>query len=151
MPSSRLGCPLSLKTPNMGNPGVNVFKNETNEADTLAPSLTDQWQRLAREHWGWEPPTGEADTKLHPWGIMVTFSMSSKYVEALQPRLCDLHIHADQLVPYGSWGCNVEVVRGGDSLDESFANTLADTLRRFIQEITPVVDDFENERNEEDA
>ena len=23
MPSSRLGCPLSLKTPNMGNPGYN--------------------------------------------------------------------------------------------------------------------------------
>ena len=24
MPSSRLGCPLSLKTPNMGNPGVQL-------------------------------------------------------------------------------------------------------------------------------
>ena len=23
-PSSRLGCPLSLKTPNMGNPGYNI-------------------------------------------------------------------------------------------------------------------------------
>ena len=25
MPSSRLGCPMSLKTPNMGNPGVDGF------------------------------------------------------------------------------------------------------------------------------
>ena len=25
MPSSRLGCPLSLKTPNMGNPGKGVL------------------------------------------------------------------------------------------------------------------------------
>ena len=82
---------------------------------------------------------------------MVTFSTISKYVEALQPRLADLHVQADQIVPYGSWGCNVEVVRGGQSLDESFANTLADTLRQFIEEISPLVDDFENERNEEDA
>ena len=130
---------------------VNMFKNEANEVDTRASSLTHQWQRLAREHWGWETPIGEADTKSFPWEVMVTFSMSSRYVEALQPKLSDLYIHADQIIPYGSWGCNVEVVRGGDALDESFANTLADTLRRFIEEITPIVDDFENQCNEEDA
>ena len=130
---------------------VNVFRNETNEAEAPASSLSDHWQRLARDHWGWGPLNGDSDTRSFPWEVMVTFSMNSKYVEALLPRLSELQIHADQIVPYGSWGCNVEVVRGGDSLDESFANTLADTLRPFIEEITPVIDKFENERNEEDA
>ena len=43
----------------------------------------------------------------------------------------------------------VSVSRPGDALDESFAGTLADTLERFIEVITPVVDDFENESNGE--
>ncbi len=130
---------------------VNLFKNEATETDSQTSSLKIQWQRLAREHWGWESPTGEDGPISFPWEAMVTFSSGPEFVEALQPRLEDLNIHADQIIPYGTWGCNVEVVRGGDALDESFASTLADTLRRFIEEITPVVDAFEDQRNEEDA
>ena len=37
------------------------------------------------------------------------------------------------------------VTRRGNALDDSFANTLADTLKRFIEAITPVVDEFEEE------
>ncbi len=37
----------------------------------------------------------------------------------------------------------------GDALNESFYNEIAAQLRTMIEEITPAVDDFENERNEE--
>ena len=45
----------------------------------------------------------------------------------------------------------IGVSRRGSALDDSFADTLAETLRRFIEVITPSIDDFENERNEEGA
>ena len=40
---------------------------------------------------------------------------------------------------------------GTISLGGDFDDKIATILRRFIEEITPIVDDFENERNEEDA
>ena len=43
----------------------------------------------------------------------------------------------------------VQVSLDGESLDESFANEIADALRRMVQSTTPAVDEFENERNEE--
>ena len=45
----------------------------------------------------------------------------------------------------------IEISRAGEALDEPFASALADILRRFVEVITPVVDDFENDRNEEGA
>ena len=56
------------------------------------------------------------------------------------------------LVPDGQRVENREIlVTRRGALDDSFANTLADTLRRFIEVVTPAVNDFENEGNEEDA
>ena len=43
MPSSRLGCPLSLKTPNMGNPGHSVFYVTR---AFLKPMLNQRWGRI---------------------------------------------------------------------------------------------------------
>ena len=40
---------------------------------------------------------------------------------------------------------------GENELNDAFAETLANTLRRFIKVVTPAVDAFVNERNEEDA
>ena len=40
---------------------------------------------------------------------------------------------------------------GENELNDAFAETLAKTLRRFIKVVTPAVDVFVNERNEEDA
>ena len=45
----------------------------------------------------------------------------------------------------------IQVSRDANALDESFANALAHMLRRFIEEITPVVIAFQNQRNGEDA
>ena len=130
---------------------LDLFRNQISEGDSKVASLKAKWQRLARENWGWEPPDGEAGAKPSSWEARVRFKCGPEFVEALQPRLAELSIHADQIVPSGSSGCNVEVVRGGDALDESFAQTLADTLRPFIEVITPIVDDSEKGRNEEDV
>ena len=58
-----------------------------------------------------------------------------------------MHIYDDQIVK-SRW---VDVRRSGSALDDAFADTLAEALRRFIEVITPRIDDFENEGNEEGA
>lgn len=45
----------------------------------------------------------------------------------------------------------IRVDFGKNELNQDFAETLADTLRRFIEAVTPAVDTFMNERDEEDA
>ena len=45
----------------------------------------------------------------------------------------------------------IRVDYGKNELNDDFAKTLAETLRRFIKVATPKVDAFVNERNEEDA
>ncbi len=45
----------------------------------------------------------------------------------------------------------IRVDFGSHELNDDFAETLADTLRRFIEVATPAVDTFMDERNEEDA
>ena len=45
----------------------------------------------------------------------------------------------------------IVVPLGTISLGGDFDDKIATILRRFIEEITPIVDDFENESNEEDA
>lgn len=70
-------------------------------------------------------------------------------LEALVDRIEELHVYEDQeLTRKGTW-CELTVLRHADALDESFAKTLADTLKHFIEVVTPAVDDFEARRNEE--
>ena len=38
-----------------------------------------------------------------------------------------------------------------DALDDGFAGTLAEMLKRFIEAITPIVDEFEGRRSEKDV
>ena len=45
----------------------------------------------------------------------------------------------------------IRVDFGENELNDDFAETLADTLRRFIKVLTPAVDTFMNERNEEET
>ena len=74
------------------------------------------------------------------------FAYWGRDVEDLVGRLEKLAVYDDQRVE----NREIVVARQG-ALDDSFANTLADTLGRFIEVITPAVNDFENEGNEEDA
>ena len=71
-------------------------------------------------------------------------------LSVLKSLLDNLDIHEDQK-PYhrDRWG-RVMVDFGGNALDDDFAKSLADTLRRFIEVATPAIRDFLNKRNEED-
>ena len=89
----------------------------------------------------------------HPW-VAVVYLATSTATDALKARLKELEIAEDgyQAMPEGDWGFNIEVERVGDALDDAFADTLEATLRRFIEVVTPVVDDFfENEGNEAES
>ena len=78
------------------------------------------------------------------WGLSVDESNS------LKSFVDNLDIHEDQK-PYhrDRWG-RVMVDFDGSTLDDNFAKSLADTLRRFIEVATPAIIDFLDERNEED-
>ena len=80
------------------------------------------------------------------WRADIGFAYWGRDNEDLVGRFEGLHVYDDQRV-----GNREIVVTRRGALDDSFANTLADTLRRFIEVVTPAVNDFENEGNEEDA
>ena len=83
--------------------------------------------------------TWEATVGLLHWG--------SKIAD-LENALKKLDIHDDQR--FEEWGAFV-VSRSSSALDDAFAETLASTLRPFIEAITPEVHTvFDSERNEED-
>ena len=88
---------------------------------------------------GESPNTWRADLGLQYW--------DSK-IENLEIRLKALpRVHKDQSVGDG-W---VKVERNSDALDDAFADELAETIRPFIQQITPLIDRLQDESNEEDA
>ena len=68
--------------------------------------------------------------------------------KSLKSFVNNLDIHQDQrLRQRDRWG-RVEVNFGSNTLDDEFANALADTLRRFIEVTTPAIMDFLDERKE---
>ena len=92
-----------------------------------------------------------------PWKVRVEFG---SFKAGLKRRIEELDVlgelksQVEQLGASGEWLMNkdsVLVTHGSESLDDSFAKTLADTLRVFITALTPVVDRFEEEPNEEEA
>ena len=78
------------------------------------------------------------------WRADVGFSDEQKLVLS---ALDGIEIHERQTMTHNG----VQVRMGPSSLNDSFANTLAEVLRRFVERITPVVDDLENESNESDV
>ena len=100
----------------------------------------------------WSQHRGRSiDEFSHSW-LAVVYLPAGSMPEPLKTQLKALQV--DELgyqdMPEGSWGFNIELDRVGDALDPEFADTLAATLRRFIEVVTPVVDDFfENEGNEQ--
>ena len=67
--------------------------------------------------------------------------------DGLRERIRSLKLHDDQQLEEDG----IVVPLGNVSLEGDSDDTIATILRRFIEEITPLVDEFENERNEEDA
>ena len=78
-----------------------------------------------------------------PWPVNVEFGDCSG---ELAGRVAELDVHRDQIIENG----RVFVRHVGEVLDDQFANTLADSLRRFVEVIAPAVDQFEDERNQEE-
>ena len=69
----------------------------------------------------------------------------------LDKRIGELRIHDEQKpIESGGWG-GVSALAYSESLDDGFANKLAETLGQFIKTITPEVNDFEEGLNQEDA
>ena len=96
----------------------------------------------------------EATDFSYPWLAMIYFGAPRSLPESLKEQLKNLEVdeNGHQKFYDENWGFNLEVDRVGDALDDSFAGTLAVTLRRFIEVVTPVVDDFfANEGNEEEV
>ncbi len=72
--------------------------------------------------------------------------------ESLKNILDNLDIQKGQRLDHrGKQGRIVQIDFGENELNDDFAETLAKTLRRFIEVVTPAVDTFMNEREEEDA
>ena len=67
--------------------------------------------------------------------------------DGLRERIRSLKLHDDQQLEEDG----IVVPLGNVSLEGDSDDTIATILRRFIEEVTPLVDEFENERNEEDA
>ena len=63
------------------------------------------------------------------------------YRSDVAANLTGVNLHANQTVD--DYGITVEV--GNDTLNEGFGDRIAETVRNFIQEITPVVNDLENQ------
>ena len=95
----------------------------------------------------------DAENFTHRWMATVYLHVRSPS-EALKARLGVLEVDekGHQDIPDYPRFFNIEIYRVGDALDDAFADTLAATLRRFIEVVTPVVDDFfANEGNEEES
>ena len=78
------------------------------------------------------------------WKVNVIFGYFSG---ELGSRIAQLNVHEDQIVEENC----VLVTLTGDVLNDPFTNTLAATLRQFVEVITPVVDKFQEESNQEEA
>ena len=65
----------------------------------------------------------------------------------LEKNLAGISLHPEQQ----TYSNGITVDLGSDTLGDEFAKRIAEMLRRFIEEITPIVDDLENEADEVEA
>ena len=79
------------------------------------------------------------------WQAVVEFRHDQSTL--LQSRIASAHIYDNQQVV--DEGIDSEV--GTDMLNEDFANRIAEAIAQFIRTITPIVNDFLEELNEEIA
>ena len=105
--------------------------------------------------------SNENELAAAPWHADVGFTYLKDKNDGLERWLDGLSVHDSQTM----WTDQVEdgdgrlaeeygviqVSHYSDALNEPFSDALADTLRRFVEVFTPVIDRFEVERNENDA
>lgn len=130
-------------------------------ADIVQEDLPEAIRPDRRSRWagkgGW---AGEDHRYYHmwytrpPWGNWTTSYRVDLYEGETSRWRADVHfatqVHGlmDRLQDSNIHG---RVPLDGEELNESFANEIADTLSNMIKSITPIVDEFEDENNEEEA
>lgn len=110
----------------------------------------------SRAHWGtWDMtyyvhlrPQNKDDAP-DRWWAEVGFAYWKSEIKDLEGKLAGLQVYDDQRLDYKPK--EFLVLRHGKELDESFTDTLASTLKHFIEVITPLIGQWEDEGNEEDA
>ena len=80
------------------------------------------------------------------WGANVEFRHNLK---GLQEKLTDVSLDPEQRFEPGGNGITAQI--GSGALNDDLANRIAQMSRRFIEKITPIVDNLEDENNEEEA
>ena len=126
----------------------------------IRPDRTGRWagnggDRRYYHIWYSRPPWGNWKVhyaiNLYPreepgtWSATVSFDNRQKLTF---PALDTISLDAQQeTVPYGNF---IVVRTDPDTLNDNFANQIAEILREFIVQITPIVDDFGNDSSEED-
>ena len=83
------------------------------------------------------------------WQADVGFAYWKSEIENLEGKLAELQVYDDQTLEHKPK--ELLVLRYGNALDDSFADTLTNTLKRFIEVITPLIEQWKDEGNEEDA
>lgn len=89
-----------------------------------------------------------------PWGNWTTSYRVDLYNGDSPPWRANVHLSTDStelLDKLQDLNLIAPVSLEGEELNESFANEIAGTLRNMIVSITPIVDEFDNELNEEKA
>ena len=128
--------------------------------DNIKPDKRSRWaggDAFSRYYHLWysRPPWSNwgASFRVDLWRGNETDSWTSSSVSfrnspgGLEERISNVSLHDEQKVEEDG----IVVPLGTISLGGDFDDKIATILRRFIEEITPIVNDFENERNEEDA
>ena len=119
------------------------------------PSLRYWHMWYSRPFWGnWRVHyhinlSPESDRAEVAWKANIGFSDNQNEIADLEDKLSDLSVYEDQW--WEDRSGELGVTRLSGDLDESFANTLVETLSRFIEVVTPRIDEIVDSANEEDA
>ena len=89
------------------------------------------------------------ETEGWPAEIRFQYRMTGNYAD-LGTRLSELQFPKSKEITTGGFG-GISVFHESNDLNGSFADTLAKSLGQLIKEVTPVVNQFEDDRNQEDA
>ena len=128
--------------------------------DEIRPDRIGRWAGDAGDRryyhlWYSRPPWGNwkvnysvdlrPEKESEKWLAIISFENRQRLP---LPALESSSLNVEQTID--SHGICSFVRAGPDNLNDSFANNIADTLRELISQITPMVNDLENEGGEED-
>ena len=118
------------------------------------------WGNWDMSYWIHLYLVGENTPGINTWQADVGFAyrksgkqavFSESQTEEFEARLSDTQVYDDSHLVEGRFG-GILVSLQGKVLDDLFANEISKTLKPFIEELTPIVDEFEDSRgNEDDA